>query len=168
MALAFSDGEIETQLRRLDADLSRKPHRSNLIEEPEIVIAHRHRSRSTRDRFAELREDQPATARSDGGTRYECVISVLARHELPRRPLHKFAAQSEVVEPRASRCGEQNRTSQGHGRDSSLGGESLANSYSAGARERTPLLWLARSIAERSHGVRRVSGLVTISLTTPC
>src|SRR5438552_196435 len=124
MALTFRDREIEAELRRLDAHLSRKPHRTNLIEEPEIVIAHRRRSRSTCDRFAELREDQPATARSDGGTGCERVISVLARHELPCRPLHEFAVKSEIVEPPASRCGQQNRTSESQKRDSSLDGGS--------------------------------------------
>jgi hypothetical protein len=50
----------------------------------------------------ELCEDQPAAARGDGGTRFDCVISVLAGHEGPRRPLHEFAPQSEIVEPPAS------------------------------------------------------------------
>ena len=34
VALAFFEGEIETELRRLDAHLRRKSQRANLIEEP--------------------------------------------------------------------------------------------------------------------------------------
>ncbi len=98
MALAFREREIETELRRLDADLCRKLPRANLIEEPEIVIAHSNGSVGARDRFTKLREDQPASGRGDGGARFECVISVLARHERPRRALHEFAPQSEIVE----------------------------------------------------------------------
>src|SRR5207244_1573982 len=62
MPLTFRDGEIAAELRRLDAHLSRKPHRTNLIEEPELVIAHRRRSRGTRDRFSERGADPPGTA----------------------------------------------------------------------------------------------------------
>jgi len=122
MALAFIEREIETELRRLDADLRRESPRPDLIEEPEIVIAHRDRGLGARDRFAELREDQPAATRGDGGTRCECVIGVLARHERPRRPLHECAPKSEIVEPPASRRGQQDRTSERHGRLSSLNG----------------------------------------------
>src|ERR1700676_4022820 len=98
MALAFIGREIETELSWLDADLCGKLPRANLIEEPEIVIAHGDGSFGAVDRFTELREDQPASARGDAGARFECVSSALARHERPRRPLHEFAPQGEIVE----------------------------------------------------------------------
>src|SRR5712691_5421565 len=114
MALAFSEREIEAELRRLDTDLCRQSSRANLIEEPEIVIAHRDRSLGAGDRLTELRKDQPASTRGDGGARLESVISVLARHERPRRPLYEFAPQCEVVERLASGGREQDRTSERH------------------------------------------------------
>src|ERR1700716_493954 len=105
MALAFGERKIEDELRWLDADLCRKPPRANLIEESEIVIAHCDRSLGAGDRFTELRKDQPAAACGDGGTRLECVIRVLARHECSCRALHDCAVKSEIVEPPAARCG---------------------------------------------------------------
>src|SRR5258706_6015163 len=114
MALAFSKREIEAELRQLDTDLCRQSSRANLIEEPEIVIAHRNRSLGTGDRLTELREDQSAAARGDGGASLERVISVLARHERPRRPLYEFAPQSEIAERLASGGREQDRTSERH------------------------------------------------------
>src|SRR6266436_5504710 len=114
MALAFSEREIEAELRRLDTDLCRQSSRANLIEEPEIVIAHCNRSLGTGDGLTELREDQPASAPGDCGARFESVIGVFARHELPRRALHELAAQCEVVERLASGGREQDRTSERH------------------------------------------------------
>ena len=66
MALAISEREIETELRRLDANLCWKLHRANLIEEPEVVIAHRDCRRGAGNRFSELREDQSPAACGDG------------------------------------------------------------------------------------------------------
>src|SRR5438477_4695128 len=111
MPLALSHGEIETELRRLDADMRRQLHLANLVEEPQVVVAYCHRSIGTGDRFAELGEDQPAAGCGDSGTCCERVSCVLARHELARRALYERAMQSEIVEPTASRCGKQNRAS---------------------------------------------------------
>src|SRR5437773_290453 len=127
MPLAFSEREIEAELRRLHADLRRESPRANLIEEPQVMIAHRDRCCGAGDRFAELGEDQPASARGDSGTRCERVIGVLAGHELPRRPLNNSAPESEIVERAASRCSQQNRTSERHG--SSRGYLNLSITY---------------------------------------
>src|SRR2546423_10412592 len=114
MALALCERKIETELCWLDADLRRKSARANLIKESEVVIAHCDCGVSTGDRFAELCEDQTATACGDHCTRRERLIGVLARHERPRRALHKRTPQSEIVEPPASRRCQQDRTSERH------------------------------------------------------
>src|SRR5438477_12863654 len=111
MSLTLSHGEMEAELRRLDADLRRQAHLANSVEEPQVVVAHCHRRIGAGDRFAELGEDQPSAARGDGGTCCERVSCVLAGHELARRALYERAMQSEIVEPTASRCGKQNRAS---------------------------------------------------------
>ena len=54
MILAVVEREIEAELRWLDADLCRKAHRVNLIEQKQIMIAHQNRGLGTGDRFAEL------------------------------------------------------------------------------------------------------------------
>src|SRR5688500_4971715 len=114
MALAFREIEIETELGGLDADLCRKSHCVDLIEEKQIMVADHDCGLGTGNRFAQLSKNQPTTARCYPGARLERVAHVLARHEGSRRPLHECAPQSEVVEAFAAGCREENRTSERH------------------------------------------------------
>src|SRR5438067_5832549 len=114
MARAVAEWEIEIELCGFDADVSGKICFANSVEEVEVVIANSSCSVGTRDCLTELCEDETTTVPTDGGAGLQCVIDVLARHELARRAFYECAVEGEIVERLISRCGKQNRTSDTH------------------------------------------------------
>ena len=106
--------EVETQLGRLDADMRGKASVANLIEEPEIMLAHRDCCFRVGDRFAKLSEKKSPTGGGDDFARLERVFGSLARHELPGGAFYERTAQREIVERPTSRRRQQNRASERH------------------------------------------------------